>query len=136
MAFEDVLPEQPQIEPEPIEALITAGEALERVLSLRVTAYDQSLLLRRLLTLENMILTEIHFKEPLAEISPETKLIAKTPYDEVYEQYLLAQIDLMDMELDAYNADMRMFTNTYDEYAARVRRDTRPDAGSQVTGYA
>ncbi len=115
---------------------ITAQDVLNHVFALRVTAYDQSLLLRRLLTLENMILTEIHFKQPLAELAPETELIATTPYDEVYEQYLLAQIDLMDMELDAYNADMRMFTSTYGEYAARVRRDTRPQAGSQVTGYA
>ena len=36
--------------------------------SLRVTAYDQSLLLARLQTLENMVLTEIHFKEPIKEI--------------------------------------------------------------------
>lgn len=127
------LPEQPQTES--IETFLTAGEVLERVLSLRVTAYDQSLLLARLQTLENMVLTEIHFKEPIKEIAPETVLCTASPYHELYEQYLLAQIDLMDMELAQYNLDMQVFTSTYSEYAARVRRDIRPAAGSQVSGY-
>ncbi len=141
MAFEDVLPEEPETdpkpspEPEPIQVLITAREALDHVLSLRVMAYDQSLLLRRLLTLENMILTEIHFKEPIKEIAPETVLCAASPYSELYEQYLLAQIDLMDMELEQYNMDMQVFTNTYSEYAARYRRDNLPMSGKQVSGY-
>ena len=127
------LPEQPQTEP--IETFLTAGEVLERVLSLRVTAYDQSLLLARLQTLENMVLTEIHFKEPIKEIAPQTVLCTASPYNELYEQYLLAQIDLMDMELEAYNTGMRLFTSTYGEYAARVRRDRRPNPGKQVSGY-
>ena len=82
-----------------------------------------------------MVLTEIHFKEPIKEIAPETVLCTASPYHELYEQYLLAQIDLMDMELAQYNLDMQVFTSTYSEYAARVRRDIRPAAGSQVSGY-
>ncbi len=114
---------------------ITAQDVLNHVLTLRVTTYDQSLLLRRLLTLENMIRTEIHFAEPLSELTPETELITQTPYQEVYEQYLLAQVDLMDMELEQYNMDMQVFTSTYGEYAARYRRDHLPKAGKQVSGY-
>lgn len=114
---------------------ITAQSVLDHVLALRVTAYDQSLLLARLQTLENMVLTEIHFKEPIKEIAPQTVLCTASPYNELYEQYLLAQIDLMDMELAQYNLDMQVFTSTYSEYAARVRRDIRPAAGSQVSGY-
>ena len=114
---------------------ITAQSVLDHVLALRVTAYDQSLLLARLQTLENMVLTEIHFKEPIKEITPETVLCTASPYNELYEQYLLAQIDLMDMELEAYNTGMRLFTSTYGEYAARVRRDRRPNPGKQVSGY-
>lgn len=121
--------------PKPEPVLMTAEQVLDRVLSLRVTAYDQSLLLARLLTLENMIRTEIHFTDPLVSISPETELIAQSPYSEVYEQYLLAQIDLMDMETEQYNMGMQIFSSTYSEYAARVRRDTRPDPGKQVEGY-
>lgn len=124
---------QEEILPEPV--CLTVAEVLDRVLALRVTAYDQSLLLTRLLTLENMIRTEIHFKESLAEMTPETELLVQSPYSEIYEQYLLAQIDLLDMELTQYNMDMQIFHNTYGEYAARVRRDTRPDPGKQVRDY-
>lgn len=129
--------EQPQEIPQEQQApcTLTAQSVLDHVLALRVTAYDQSLLLSRLLTLENMIRTEIHFLEPLGTMTPETELVAQSPYSEVYEQYLLAQIDLMDMELEAYNTGMRIFTSTYGEYAARVRRDIRPAPGKQVSGY-
>lgn len=126
---EEIPQEQPDI------PSVTAQSVLDHVLALRVTAYDQDLLLSRLLTLENMIRTEIHFTDPLGTMTPETELIVQSPYSEVYEQYLLAQIDLMDMELEAYNAGMRLFTSTYGEYAARVRRDKRPDPGRQVSGY-
>ena len=68
-------------------------------------------------------------------MTPETELLVQSPYSEIYEQYLLAQIDLLDMELTQYNMDMQIFHNTYGEYAARVRRDTRPDPGRQVRGY-
>lgn len=126
---QDDLPQEPCFKP------LSAQSVLNHVFALRVTAYDQSLLLTRLLTLENMIRTEIHFKEPLAEMTPETELLVQSPYSEIYEQYLLAQIDLLDMELTQYNMDMQIFHNTYGEYAARVRRDTRPDPGRQVRGY-
>lgn len=131
--MDNIEQEGTEVIPEPV--LLTAGEVLDRVLALRVMAYDQSLLLARLLTLENMIRTEIHFIEPLGMMTPESELVAVSPYSELYEQYLLAQIDLMDMELTQYNMDMQVFTNTYSEYAARYRRDNLPSPGKQVSGY-
>lgn len=110
-------------------------EVLDRVSALRPAGADTSILLARLLSLENMIRTEIQFTDPIPALDREYELCAQSPYDEVYEQYLTAQIDLTDMEVEQYNQDMQLFNGTYSEYAARFRRDNRPEAGKQVTGY-
>ncbi len=114
---------------------LTAGEVLDRVQAIRIHAYDETTLLQRLHTLEAMLLTEVHFAEYPQTLERETLLCAELPYCEIYEQYLFAQLDLLDMELAQYNNGMQIFQNTYSEYAARVRREKRPAPGKQVTGY-
>lgn len=115
---------------------MTVQNVLDRVYELRPELYDDAGLLQKLLGLENMILTEIHFTHPLEDIGYGTHLVVSSPYDDIYEQYLLAQIDRNDMEIEQYNQDMQLFNGTYQEYAARYRRDNLPKQGPQVKNYA
>lgn len=114
---------------------MTVNEVFERVSELRPAVYDETGLRGKLLDLENMIRTEVHGGDPVDALSDTDALSVRSPYGDLYVQYLLAQIDFSDMELAQYNADMQMFSATYTEYAAAYRRANRPNPGEQVSGY-
>lgn len=112
---------------------MTVREVFDRLYELRPAEYDESGLLARLTELENTIATEVHFEDPIAPLTMDSPLRVGGSYGSLYLYYLLAQIDLNDMEEARYAADAALYIDRYQEYAAWYRRSHRPAHGAQVT---
>lgn len=113
---------------------MTVQAVFDQLYELRPAGYDESGLLARLTELENTIATEVHFEEgPIAPLTRNSTLRVGGSYGSLYLYYLLAQIDLNDMEEARYAADAAMYADRYQEYAAWYRRTHRPAHGAQVT---
>lgn len=112
---------------------MTVRDVFDAVYELRPQSYDESGLLRRLTELENTVHTEIHGTDGLdAPLTMDSTLCVGGSYGSMYLYFLLAQIDLNDMEQARYTADAAMYADRYTEYAAWYRRMHRPPAGEQV----
>ena len=62
----------------------------------------------------------------------ETKaLLVPAPYDLLYPAYLAAQVDLADMEWEAYSVSARAYNVLFEDYAKYWLREHRP-AGRKV----
>ena len=60
---------------------------------------------------------------------PDTELLAKAPYDEMYRFYLEMHIDRTNLENDKYNDDAAMFNDLWGQYARKYHREHRPLVG-------
>ncbi len=57
---------------------------------------------------------------------PDTELLIREPYDEVYRFYLEMHIDLANQEFDRYNNSMALYSEKYGEFARAYHRTHRP----------
>lgn len=68
--------------------------------------------------------------EPDAESGADDKtLLAVKPYDRMYVQYMMAQIDLQNQEYDLYANDAALYNQSRDEYAKYYNRKVMPVQG-------
>ena len=111
---------------------MTVQDIFSKLYELRPAGYDESGLLARLTELENTIATEVHGEDPIAPLTMDTPLRVGGSYGSVYLYFLLAQIDLNDMEDGRYAADAAMYADRYQEYAAWYRRTHTPGVGQKV----
>ena len=72
-------------------------------------------------TLEGLVAREVQQAEEPSYVLPQDadkELLIPHPYDDIYQLYLLAMIDLANREYDHYNNAVLVFTNRYEQYKA------------------
>lgn len=57
---------------------------------------------------------------------PDTELLVRPPYDEMYRFYLEMQIDLANLELEKYNNSAALYANAWSQFARAYHRAHRP----------
>lgn len=111
---------------------------IKLVQTLKPTAFDDEILLMWVSECEGMVLSEVHLVsvadiEPFAlgadSSLPTAELTAPFPYDKIYMQYVLAQIDYANGEYTKYQNSMQMFNATYTEYVHYVAEVLAPADG-------
>lgn len=111
---------------------------IKLVTTLKPTAFDDEILLMWVSECEGMVLSEVHLVsvadiEPFALGAdgslPTAELTAPFPYDKLYTQYVLAQIDYANGEYTKYQNSMQMFNATYTEYVHYVAEVLAPADG-------
>ena len=60
-----------------------------------------------------------------SEVDEDTVLLAVAPYDELYVYYVLAQINLIQQEIDFYNNNYAMYEDKYRNYRDFINRTYR-----------
>ncbi len=73
--------------------------------------------------------TPEHFDGYSQDTHPDTELLARAPYDEMYRFYLEMHIDRTNLENDKYNDDAAMFNDLWGQYARWYHREHRPLMG-------
>ena len=58
--------------------------------------------------------------------APDTELLAKAPYDEIYRFYLEMQIDLANQEYEKYNNSAVLYANAWGQFARAYHREHKP----------
>ena len=56
---------------------------------------------------------------------PDTELLAKPPYDDLYPHFLAIQVDLTNLEYDKYNNDLLLFNSAWGQFARAYHREHR-----------
>ena len=111
---------------------------IKLVQTLKPPAFDKEILLMWVSECEGMVLSEVHLVsvadiEPFALGAdgslPTAELTAPFPYDKLYTQYVLAQIDYANGEYTKYQNSMQMFNATYTEYVHYVAEVLAPADG-------
>lgn len=60
-----------------------------------------------------------------SETDEDTELLVCTPYDELYVYYILAQINLIQQEIDFYNNNYAIYEDKYRNYRDFINRTYR-----------
>lgn len=63
---------------------------------------------------------------PYDEDNTAIELLAKFPYDDIYEKYLSAQIDLANNEFERYNISSTVYNTAYNEFERAYNRAHTP----------
>lgn len=106
------------------------SNVLEQINQTKPNAFDKETLLTWLNRIESMVQTEALHVEPEEVVQytlPEdldTKLILDPPFDQCYELYIGAQIDLAQQEFATYQNTMTLFNQAYEEMLAYYVRKT------------
>ena len=121
---------------------MTAKEAIARADAMKPNAVTEAEKLRWLTTLEGMIKDEIvdthegwvvapYGGAPLALTDP---LFVPPPYDGVYVFWIMAKIDFLNGEFDAYGNSTAMFANAFSAYADHINRTMAPKSAGVIFG--
>jgi hypothetical protein len=95
-------------------------DVLARVREIRPNEYQDEWALGLIDELEQRILRELMTGYLLPEAGED--LVAVPPYDGLYVDWIVAQIDLANGEYDRYNNDLMLFNARWDEYARYISR--------------
>lgn len=82
-----------------------------------------------LTTLDGKLAAETLLTDPPVYKAPanaETEMLMQPPYDDIYELYLCAQIDLANQESTLYANDYAIFNNAITSACAHYRRTHEP----------
>ena len=115
---------------------MTIIEAIARTDELTPNAYEKEQKIAWLSKLDWMIkrfIVDTHegaekcqFNGYTAKSSDQTELLAPPPFDEMYQRWLEAQIDLANGEYDRYNVAIMQFNTEYEQYEAYYNRTHMP----------
>lgn len=105
---------------------MTIAQALDRVDQQKPNMISRDLKISFLNEIDQMIheelvLTHVHSLAEEAkpqydrDTDPGTELIMPSPYDKLYEYWLMHRIDHINMEIDKENNDRMLFDNAYEE---------------------
>ena len=109
---------------------MTRQDVLARVRETRPNEYQDEWALGLIDELEQRILRELMNGYLMPEAGED--LVAVPPYDGLYVDWIITNIDLANGEYDRYNNDLVMFNNKWDEYARYISRNYRRE---QPSGY-
>lgn len=117
---------------------MTINEVLEKVSRVRMDAVDDSTKAGWLLELDGKLFREVietHEMNAGEEMPdypkqfPEDEdkdLLVKAPYDNLYELYVLAQVDFVNREYDNYNNGAMVYAAALDEWKKAYHRTHLP----------
>lgn len=113
---------------------MTVSQVLDNVKKVKDTSpYEDNLLISYIESIENILLTEIQGKEETV-LTSDASLSVTGKYKEIYEQYVIALIDAVNLEFDLYNNDIALFEATYENYRRDFIRNNRPNRIELITG--
>ena len=107
---------------------MTREDVLARVREIRPNEYTDEWALGMVDELEQRILRELMDGYIIPEAGD--GLVAVSPYDGLYADWVIAQIDLANGEYDRYNNQMAMFNSRWEEYARSISRNYRRERPS------
>lgn len=117
---------------------MTIDKLIKLAKKLKPTPFDDEILLMWVNEIEGMVLSEVHLVT-VTDIAPyelgedgslpTAELTAPYPYDKLYTQYLMAQIDYANGEYSKYQNTMQMFNACYTEYVHYVAEVLAPADG-------
>lgn len=109
---------------------MTLGALFTEVDEVKPSQYDDAYKLRWLNEVEGRIVKELletrmpdvgmegfEFHSYTEETPLDTELIAKEPYAILYKYYLMAQIDLINEEIDRYHNSAVLFNQAYQDFS-------------------
>ena len=110
---------------------MTINEAIDALDAGHQNTFTRQEKLRWLSWLDGRIWRQIQGKtEPFPgyslETDPETVLLAPTPWDEIYLQYMQAQMDRANGELDRYENSAALFNTGFAAYRNYFNRTNAP----------
>lgn len=117
---------------------MTIDEAIFQVDSLKPNQIERAQKISWLSQLDSRIFHEImgaHVKDASVpedfpgyhqDTAPDTVLLAKAPYEEMYRFFLEMQIDLTNLEYDKFNNSAMLFENAWGQYARAYHREHMP----------
>lgn len=117
---------------------MTIDKLIKLAKKLKPTPFDDEILLMWVNEIEGMVLSEVHlvtvtdiapYELGEDESLPTAELTAPYPYDKLYTQYLMAQIDYANGEYSKYQNTMQMFNAYYTEYVHYVAEVLAPADG-------
>lgn len=108
-------------------------EAIRRADELRPNAIGEERKAGWVLELEGRLAKVRRAPPPARRWPADTALTMPPPYDQVYERYLCAMIDLSNQETALYENDRAVFEETYSAAVAWWRREHCPEQGGNWT---
>ena len=116
--------------------MATINEVIERVCRLRpVQALEDGDMAKWLMVLEGMLWNDLVLTSEMDASPPDPpkiwpedgdkELLAKAPYDRVYDYWLIAQIEFALREYTNYQNTRQLFNQAYQEFAGWFRRQYR-----------
>lgn len=119
---------------------MTSKQVLARVKALKPTPFDDEKLLYWLGEVEGLILVQVLLLQPTSvqplEAATDDQLTAPYPFDKLYLQYLMAQIDYANGEYRKYDNSMALFNAYLGEYQRWVGDNLHPaDGRAEYNGY-
>lgn len=119
---------------------MTSKQVLARVKALKPTPFDDETLLYWLREVEGLILVQVLLLQPTSvqplEAATDDQLTVPYPFDKLYLQYLMAQIDYANGEYRKYDNSMALFNAYLGEYQRWVGDNLHPaDGRAEYNGY-
>ncbi|MDY4231381.1 MAG: hypothetical protein SOX74_04775 [Candidatus Faecousia sp.] len=119
---------------------MTSKQVLARVKALKPTPFDDETLLYWLGEVEGLILVQVLLLQPTSvqplEAATDDQLTVPYPFDKLYLQYLMAQIDYANGEYRKYDNSMALFNAYLGEYQRWVGDNLHPaDGRAEYNGY-
>ncbi len=109
---------------------VTVNKAIERALRLHPDNIDDAIKCRWLSELDGKIMREtMHNNDFKGYSFPEdgdTCLKVESPYDNIYELYLIAMSEFFSGELGSYSASAILFEQAYSEFRKNYIRNNMP----------
>lgn len=102
-------------------------EAIKRCDQMRPNTIDEEMKAEWLYELEGRLAHVMNAPSPERVWPEDSELSMPAPYEQVYERYLCAMIDLANQETDLYANDAAFFEQTWAEATAWWNRTHRPE---------
>ena len=110
--------------------MVTVNKVIDRAMKLHPDTIDDAIKCRWLSELDGKIMRETMHDNSFRGYSfPEdadTCLKVQTPYDNIYELYLIAMSEFFSGELAAYSATATLFAQAYSEFRKNYLRNNIP----------
>lgn len=118
--------------------MATINKVIERASKLHPDSFDDEQKCRWISELDGKISREVMFKNDFKPYSfprdAQKELLAKHPYDNIYELYIMAMSDVFSGEIGNYGSSAVLFTQAYKEFAKNYIRNNMPPGSSYIIG--
>ena len=101
-------------------------EAIRRANNLRVNTIEDEQKYSWANDLDGQIAEMMGKDAPLSVFPDDRDLLMPTPYEEIYQLYLVSKIDYYNNEIDMYTNDLMVYESALNEAKAWWRRNNKP----------